>query len=415
MILLETTDLEEILNSILNAFEHFNAWNSTMLELLSSNAMPQDLFSASYHVITSPFLLLDAGLRLLAYNTCYGIGDVDDIWDEMLKTGNMNMDFLISLNQTYPNRLREKKLYHHKKGLVPFPCYCQNFFFQNNWAGAVVFMYMTENITQGTLDLFSIFGEYLNRWFQIHIQEQNSIVLDQLIQTALSDNQADTAELQRQFILFGWEETDDLMLLKLDTPCQPYNINTYLCRTLSNHFTDLYAVPMELSICLLCNTTRCSFNQLTAQLIPWLERNKYYAVASQPFTMKDSFYDHYKYVELTSGCCGRTPGKIYDGANYTLPYIFYEMQNTIVPDILHPILKQLYEYDQENHTELYATLYCYLKNERSLIHTARELQLHRNSLSYRLNRISELWDVDLEDFHTRLHILISYEILSYQN
>lgn len=411
MLLLETSDLEEVLNDVLNAFEYYGSWNNQMLELLSSNAMLPDFFSAVRQLLPLPLFLLDAGFRLLAFQEDYGVGQVDEIWDEMLKTGKPDTDFLIHLNQNYPKRLLEKNIYILGKDVFPHRCYNQNFFFQNDWVGTLVLVELSESISQGTLDLFRLFGACLNRWFQIHFQEQHSIVLNRLLQTALTEKSVSTKELARQLVLFGWKEQDLLRIIRLDATYRPFIGNSYLCRTLNDGFSDLYAIPMEPSIFLVLNTSRTPFEAQKAHLMPWLLQYKYYRVFSQPFTLSDSFYDHYKYTELAAGYCPKQPGHLYDSARYSLPYLFYEMKHTLTLPVLHPALTVLLEYDREKNGALFYTLYCYLKNERSLIRTAKELKLHRNSLSYRLSRIFELIDVDLEDYLTRLSLLLSYEIL----
>ena len=115
-------------------------------------------------------------------------------------------------------------------------------------------------------------------------------------------------------------------------------------------------------------------------------------------------------MEKTSGFVEGEIGKIYDGQEYCLQYILSEMQHTIVPNILHPALLKLKTYDQTHHTAFYETLYVYLKNGKSIIDTTREMNLHRNTLLYRLKRLEELLDADLEDPMVRLHLWISFEI-----
>ena len=57
-------------------------------------------------------------------------------------------------------------------------------------------------------------------------------------------------------------------------------------------------------------------------------------------------------------------------------------------------------------------IFIYLKKERSQSETAAALNLHRNSLTYRLQRINELLDEDLNDEDTRFHMLLSFKFLS---
>lgn len=198
--------------------------------------------------------------------------------------------------------------------------------------------------------------------------------------------------------------------MKLDAPYQPFNINTHLCHTLNANFTNIYAVITELSICILCNVTVCSLEETVRSLKPWLKSSKYYATMGQIFTMDDSFFKQYQFVEKTSGFTGKEIGTVYNGAQYAFPYLLSEMQHTAASETLHPALKMLEEYDASHHTDFYHTLYVYLSHERSIADTARVLNLHRNSLLYRLKRLHELLDADLENPLVRLHILLSYEI-----
>ena len=73
-------------------------------------------------------------------------------------------------------------------------------------------------------------------------------------------------------------------------------------------------------------------------------------------------------------------------------------------------LKILREYDNKHNTSYAETLYTYLINERNIAATAKALFMHRNTLVYRLKKISELVAIDYDDFNERLHIILSYEL-----
>lgn len=80
-----------------------------------------------------------------------------------------------------------------------------------------------------------------------------------------------------------------------------------------------------------------------------------------------------------------------------------------------PALKTLMEYDKNKNKELSGTLYQYLKNERNAVLTAKQMQIHRNTLIQRLNRIAELITDDLDDADVRLYIMLSYEMVQQQS
>lgn len=77
---------------------------------------------------------------------------------------------------------------------------------------------------------------------------------------------------------------------------------------------------------------------------------------------------------------------------------------------LHPALPKLAEYDAGFGTNLEMTLHTYLKNSCSTTDTSKALYLHRNSVIYRLRRIEELCDIDLDDTDTRFRLRLSFAL-----
>ena len=64
----------------------------------------------------------------------------------------------------------------------------------------------------------------------------------------------------------------------------------------------------------------------------------------------------------------------------------------------------LEEYDIKNSSDLCAVLRCYLKNDGSVKDTADELYVHRNTINYKLNKVSEILHLSLSSLDTRLQL-----------
>lgn len=73
-------------------------------------------------------------------------------------------------------------------------------------------------------------------------------------------------------------------------------------------------------------------------------------------------------------------------------------------------LGELEKYDFEHSHELGATLEKYLGHQFDLKATARELFLHPNTLRYRLKKIEEILEMDLDDFDTKLNLMVAIKI-----
>lgn len=76
-----------------------------------------------------------------------------------------------------------------------------------------------------------------------------------------------------------------------------------------------------------------------------------------------------------------------------------------------PSLLRLRKLDEENAAEYYKTLKVYLTMERDIPRAAQELIIHRTTLSYRLRKIQELVNLNLEDPEQRLYLLWSFHLL----
>ena len=66
------------------------------------------------------------------------------------------------------------------------------------------------------------------------------------------------------------------------------------------------------------------------------------------------------------------------------------------------------EYDEKNNSDLAVVLRCYLKHNGSVKETADELFVHRNTINYKLNKASELLDMDLSSLNNRLQISVGF-------
>lgn len=105
--------------------------------------------------------------------------------------------------------------------------------------------------------------------------------------------------------------------------------------------------------------------------------------------------------------CDYTPMELLDFANDRVNLLNY----------IHPAIRALHDHDIVHSSELVETLYAYMQNGTSTARTAKLLNLHKNTLLYRLGRIREITGNDLssgEDlflFHLSIRALIYLELL----
>lgn len=73
-------------------------------------------------------------------------------------------------------------------------------------------------------------------------------------------------------------------------------------------------------------------------------------------------------------------------------------------------LSALTDYDAQHHTDLVPTLYAYFENNGNMARTAHVLNIHRNTLVYRLSRITDILQLDMDDSNVRLNLHLALKV-----
>ena len=84
--------------------------------------------------------------------------------------------------------------------------------------------------------------------------------------------------------------------------------------------------------------------------------------------------------------------------NYKIPICYLVLkQHPNGMTLAHPAIEQIKKYDTANNTNYYLTLKTYLLTESNYQKTADKLFVHKNTVMYRIQRIEELFDLNLRD------------------
>ena len=104
---------------------------------------------------------------------------------------------------------------------------------------------------------------------------------------------------------------------------------------------------------------------------------------------------------------------------FKLPIVFFEDMGVyqilfsiedkqILIEMYHRLLQPLIDYDQKHHGELEKTLFYYLIYGESQLTMAKNLYMHRNTINYRMNKIKELLNCQLDTFEEKVPYILSY-------
>jgi DNA-binding PucR family transcriptional regulator len=76
-------------------------------------------------------------------------------------------------------------------------------------------------------------------------------------------------------------------------------------------------------------------------------------------------------------------------------------------------LKKLHEYDQKHNSNLVETLEVFLNKDNNINDAAKELNVHANTLNYRIRRITEIGEVDFKDPNQKMLLYLDLKLERY--
>ncbi|ADK16069.1 carbohydrate diacid transcriptional activator CdaR [Clostridium ljungdahlii DSM 13528] len=204
------------------------------------------------------------------------------------------------------------------------------------------------------------------------------------------------------------------------------------------------------------NSSKASYlqNQLhvifPADLVAYYNRHLTVLISknsNEPFSQLEKFklnsFLHFNYfIGSLSYCCTNllnlrqyyhqaynllnTPSVVEKASKSNQSIIYYE--NEVTDSLLlhcidrhflfaaiHPDILFLLEHDKKFNSELFLTLRTYLEQNRNSVKTSKALHIHKSTFFYRLNKITELLHLSLNNYERLYNYELSLHILDYLN
>lgn len=86
-------------------------------------------------------------------------------------------------------------------------------------------------------------------------------------------------------------------------------------------------------------------------------------------------------------------------------------EEELYPEFVWETLGALIEYDELQDTDYMEILMAYFENECSIIRTAEKIFCHKNTLTYKLNKIREILGYDIQTNENRMRLMVAFHII----
>lgn len=242
--------------------------------------------------------------------------------------------------------------------------------------------------------------------------------LRKIFAEALTQDSPDYSRLARQLAGYGWK-SDSRYCVMVCHMAEGYGSEhsaDLLPQQLERRFPHSCAVQVDRRVMIVLNLTmnERGLEDLIHDSVYFLRDNFLKLGISNPSVSLSELQTCYaqaslalEYIRSGNSFAWRMQFK-----DMALSYILDNCTGQLdVRSVCSPKLVELRDYDAGHNTDFYTTLRTYIDCHFNALETTRRLYIHRSTFLYRLERIRNLFAIDLDDPDELLHIMISMRLL----
>ena len=392
-----------------------------LVKTLSKGADLQALVDLGYQMLGNPFTITDLSVKLLA-STGETLVTDDPVWNEL----QINNNFIF---ETYSYYVKESLFDEIAKNEEPFywlDPYCKypriigQIPINNRNVAVLVACAHNQDFRECDKEIVSILCDA----FSIELQKNKYNHLSQgllhqsFLLDLLDDKFKDESKIDERIKILGLKLKRKLFVIFLDTQNLDATKSTlpYLREEVEIKLANASAVIYNNNVAILasCENEMHFLENESKVLREFIITYNLQAGISRSFTDLTEVREHYlESVEvLKLGNLVKKETHFFRYADYLIyDVINCHADNENYKKFLHRSLLKLIDYDKKNNTEFVHSFHIYLRNFKNIKDSATALNIHRNTMFYRIEKIESILNVDLNDIDILFQLYLSYKIL----
>ncbi len=281
--------------------------------------------------------------------------------------------------------------------------------------------------TEEDVELFDLLGNLLAVELQRGLERATipDNMQDYFIFDLLEGRLTDPALIEERFRFFKWNimgrgMVQVVSIRRSDGDLERNNLRfRELVEQLTNIFPVFKTFAYGAQLKMLCPVTEALSQEAHAiqDLNDFLEQQDMVAGISRPLNEVQFISDFNRQAEKAAelGSVFHPGKRIYFYDDYAVYHALeLSTQKEDALQFCHSAIMRLLDYDREHDTNLLESLRVYLTHNRSIGESAGLLYIHRNTMNYRIAKIHELTDIDLDNPEVFSHLLFSFFALDFR-
>lgn len=404
-------------NEVQRIFDFYNEIDADLTNAILCENDLQSILDICTRFFDNPVYIIDSAQKLIACSSNMN----DPEWNAVKAVGYLTVDVIDQLKRL--DLLRNKT---HGPQLInaeSIPPFLVVGIIENDEKiGAVGVRQLYSKISENQLSLLQHIADVLTAAVSkvhyaryVKANQANRFMLDILGGTSYEVN-----FIIHNLSQLGWKIDDEYYIFRILPDPKDIEGDTvkYSGELIKNMFAGSVLLELGNELALIVNTRYCGDTLVEAfeHLSDFLQKRNFICGVSTLFRDFSWLFEQYKlaHAAINIGSLMDRDIRIFRYTKYIMPHMISLCDQVFNVNMLcHREAIKLHKYDKVNNKNYFYCLYLYLLNERSLLTTSKNLNIHRSTLIYRLNKISEIIRIELNDQEARMHMVYSYEILHF--
>lgn len=411
----------ETLETALNT-DHPLAQHALLLmdALIKENGL-QRLIEVGYEMLGNSFVICDMSFKTIAIINHSKIKD-DPIWNELITAGytSLNSAHYYSTNKLNQMVVQSEFPFFWSDPYSKYPRIMSKVAVGGKQVALLGIVAHEKPFQETDLELAALLAKAISIELQKHhfFHYSRGLMYENFIEDLLMGKITDREVIDERSKIMNINFRKNLYTLALDISGfdSTKSTLTYLRNQLEQMIPNSKAVVHNDNIALIigCDNTKQFLKTEIGKFKSFLTTYNLYAGMSRNFHGPEEARDHYlqSVNALKLGMLLNKEDHLFLYEDYAV-YHFVESCSGAekLKQNCHPALLKLIEYDKENKTSFTRSLYTYILHAKNITESAQALNIHRNTMFYRLEKIDSLLDIDINNSNTLLHLHLSFKIL----
>lgn len=418
IIRLHDMDIKQAFEILQSVFDFYNDWNVTVQNAVN-HMEHQTVINESWHIFHNPINLLDANNKVIVLSEHYGENDVNREWAHLCRYGYSSVDFVRYMKSLY-NKMDFYKdcgarIYKFDKKYHELSCMSCAIYFESIQCGRIGVVEKDRALNSGDIQMLNYLTALLAPSLGLLHNRNEKRSFKNVFRDLIVNGNAEHGVLLRQIDYMKWKSGDVFQtgVIKSFSKGMTADLLTLVSDIIRNGIPQANVFMLEENIVVIYDLNVIKHSELLSLLKPILKKNKLRFSSSYAFSDLMQLNCYYKQAaaSLEYGILYKPNEIFYEFYEFAMFHLIEIASLEEKRNACHPDVVSLWEQDKDNDSDKIPTLWAYLDNGLSVSAASQALFVHRNTLLYRIKKLTEMLEYDINDTYTRDYMKLSIKLL----